>query len=855
MRILIIEDEITLNRTLQEGLIDFGYQVDTAENYKDAEYFIDIRNYDLVLTDWMLPDGDGIELCKIVKNRSSRTAVVIISARDDKESEIEALKSGADDFIKKPFDFDILLARIEARLRFGGTNIIEIDDLIINPDEEKIEYAGEEINVIWQTLHDYKNQTNELLAEVIEKIKIQTDEYIFTSTNRNPREHRGYGEWRLVEDVVLNGVAGTLVVGSGSLISISPKAMIPANGNSAPPSSPLPPEMRGAPDPTQDDTNKNSAPDYQVENTPGMDPNRLTIPQVPVGDQNVTYQPGQRIMDDKGNMGTIRTGNTKLRDNKGEFFAVEVYWDSGKCDFISTAYVGLAPTNQEIQEMAQQQQEGQTQEVNQSETFESSMEEKLNYLNGHGNYEVNKMIKTPNNSTAKSDESNFSLDGDKLATQLEIEKFKKYGVIKDPATGKYVPGVSFTDQMAASIIESTAKGVASTLSSVVAEIVGTSVRELNNIVKTLVRRTVKGDFRNAELNKEAVSKVQTYLGKMIEESNPTGANVSSSTIAAKRKSLYIPPSFQAGNYSLDAESDEDFEKDAGEVDKNFKGNYSDSTQNVIQKRLSGIAKSTAEKGKINTMKLLARAKSEKAQAEMVGAKAKEMKAQKASFSMLPSPKDGLYVKRGLNSGALSASLDSRKTSRDHRESGKVASLNIRSDNKAARDSEKRRLAMMKKDGVKLWSESDIVTPVSDITVIKKTTLYGPGSDPIDTGSDLVKKVEFSDIVNKNITPANNIDVNKPEDAIKNLANSQIAQLEKSSKNVNMSNLDGPAEWFVSSKSGIVGPLSEGDAHNKYLAFSEKDPTTRMYKDSAEQVGFSNFSEKSLTLDEKIDWLK
>jgi len=147
MRILIIEDEITLNRTLQEGLIDFGYQVDSAENFKDAEYFIDIRNYDLVLTDWMLPDGDGVELCKIVKNRSSRTAVVLISARDDKESEIEALRAGADDFIKKPFDFDILLARIEARLRFGGTNIIEIDDLIINPDEEKIEYAGEEIEL------------------------------------------------------------------------------------------------------------------------------------------------------------------------------------------------------------------------------------------------------------------------------------------------------------------------------------------------------------------------------------------------------------------------------------------------------------------------------------------------------------------------------------------------------------------------------------------------------------------------------------------------------------------------------------------------------------------------------------
>ncbi|MCK9161250.1 MAG: homeostatic response regulator transcription factor HsrA [Arcobacter butzleri] len=147
MRILIVEDEITLNRTLQEGLQDFGYQVDTAENYKDAEYFVEIRNYDLVLTDWMLPDGDGIDLAKVIKGKSARTSVVILSARDDKESEITALRAGADDYIKKPFDFDILLARIEARLRFGGTNVIEIEDLVINPDEEKIIYQGEEIEL------------------------------------------------------------------------------------------------------------------------------------------------------------------------------------------------------------------------------------------------------------------------------------------------------------------------------------------------------------------------------------------------------------------------------------------------------------------------------------------------------------------------------------------------------------------------------------------------------------------------------------------------------------------------------------------------------------------------------------
>lgn len=147
MRILIIEDEITLNKTLAEGLNEFNYQTDVAENLKDGEYYISIRNYDLVLTDWMLPDGSGLDIIGQVKSKSPRTAVVVLSARDDKESEIEALRSGADDFITKPFDFDVLVARIEARLRFGGTNLIEIEDLIINPDEEKITYRGQEIEL------------------------------------------------------------------------------------------------------------------------------------------------------------------------------------------------------------------------------------------------------------------------------------------------------------------------------------------------------------------------------------------------------------------------------------------------------------------------------------------------------------------------------------------------------------------------------------------------------------------------------------------------------------------------------------------------------------------------------------
>ncbi|MDR1460378.1 MAG: homeostatic response regulator transcription factor HsrA [Campylobacteraceae bacterium] len=147
MRILIVEDEVTLNKTISEGLQEFGYQTDTSENFKDAEYFIGIRNYDLVLADWMLPDGDGVDLVNVVKQKTSKTAVIILSAKDDKESEIKALKAGADDYIKKPFNFDVLVARIEARLRFGGTNVIKIDDLTIDPDEEKIIYKGTDIEL------------------------------------------------------------------------------------------------------------------------------------------------------------------------------------------------------------------------------------------------------------------------------------------------------------------------------------------------------------------------------------------------------------------------------------------------------------------------------------------------------------------------------------------------------------------------------------------------------------------------------------------------------------------------------------------------------------------------------------
>ena len=147
MRVLIMEDEATLSKTLSDKLIEAGYQVDIAENIGDAKYYLDIRNYDLVLLGWARESATGINIIADIKHNAHKTSVIVLSEREEKESEIEALRSGADDFIRKPVDYDILLVRIEAKLRFGASNIIEIEDLIINPEEEKIIYQGNEIEL------------------------------------------------------------------------------------------------------------------------------------------------------------------------------------------------------------------------------------------------------------------------------------------------------------------------------------------------------------------------------------------------------------------------------------------------------------------------------------------------------------------------------------------------------------------------------------------------------------------------------------------------------------------------------------------------------------------------------------
>jgi DNA-binding response OmpR family regulator len=117
MRILIVEDEPNLASVVQRGLEGQGYQAPVAETGEDAILMVRTEPYDLVLLDIALPDTDGHEVLASIRRLRPDLPVIMVTARDDVASKIEALDGGADDYITKPFNFDELLARIRAQTR------------------------------------------------------------------------------------------------------------------------------------------------------------------------------------------------------------------------------------------------------------------------------------------------------------------------------------------------------------------------------------------------------------------------------------------------------------------------------------------------------------------------------------------------------------------------------------------------------------------------------------------------------------------------------------------------------------------------------------------------------------------
>ena len=116
-KILIVEDEAGIVLFLQQGLEEEGYHITTANNGADGLALAQENKYDLLLLDWMLPKMTGFELCNAFRETNKITPIIFLTAKDTVQETIEGLKAGANDYIKKPFNFDELLERIKVQLR------------------------------------------------------------------------------------------------------------------------------------------------------------------------------------------------------------------------------------------------------------------------------------------------------------------------------------------------------------------------------------------------------------------------------------------------------------------------------------------------------------------------------------------------------------------------------------------------------------------------------------------------------------------------------------------------------------------------------------------------------------------
>ena len=116
-RVLIVDDDPELRRFLSTELAFEGYSCGQAGSSQQALTLIRAEAWDLVLLDWSLPDFSGVEVCRRLRQANLAMPVLMLTARDDVRERVEALDSGADDYLTKPFSLEELLARVRARLR------------------------------------------------------------------------------------------------------------------------------------------------------------------------------------------------------------------------------------------------------------------------------------------------------------------------------------------------------------------------------------------------------------------------------------------------------------------------------------------------------------------------------------------------------------------------------------------------------------------------------------------------------------------------------------------------------------------------------------------------------------------
>jgi two-component system OmpR family response regulator len=156
MRILVVEDDVTLSAQLESGLRDAGYAVDTAKDGEAGHFLGDTEPYDAVVLDLGLPVLDGITVLTRWRSDGRTMPVLILTARDRWREKVSGFDAGADDYLTKPFQMEELLARVRALIRRAAGHaspVIEIGEIAIDTRASRVTRGGDTVKL---TAHEYK---------------------------------------------------------------------------------------------------------------------------------------------------------------------------------------------------------------------------------------------------------------------------------------------------------------------------------------------------------------------------------------------------------------------------------------------------------------------------------------------------------------------------------------------------------------------------------------------------------------------------------------------------------------------------------------------------------------------------
>jgi DNA-binding response OmpR family regulator len=148
VKILLIEDETELRKSIKQYLYQEGYMIESAPDFLKAAEKVQEYEYDCILVDITLPNGNGLDIVRQLKKKNSKAGVIIISAKNSIDDKIAGLDLGADDYLPKPFDLAELNARIKALIRrrnFDGNKSIEVNEIKIVPEERTVSVNNEQV--------------------------------------------------------------------------------------------------------------------------------------------------------------------------------------------------------------------------------------------------------------------------------------------------------------------------------------------------------------------------------------------------------------------------------------------------------------------------------------------------------------------------------------------------------------------------------------------------------------------------------------------------------------------------------------------------------------------------------------